>query len=89
LSRAKASFRTMIPTGLLPVTRIGLLSGRLRTIMDTTFLAYGAFKGPGIFYTKRMPVMLLVNLLAPFKLVNGRIGKAVDGESKTGHYQRI
>ena len=39
----------------------------------------GTFKGPGIFfYTKGMPVMLLENLLTPFKLVNGRIGKAVD-----------
>jgi PIF1-like helicase len=39
----------------------------------------GAFKGPGIFfYTKGMPVMLLENLFTPFKLVNGRIGKAVD-----------
>jgi hypothetical protein len=35
--------------------------------------------GPGIFfYTKGMPVMLLDNLLTPFKLVNGRIGTAVD-----------
>jgi hypothetical protein len=39
----------------------------------------GTFKGPGIFfYTKGMPVMLLENLLTPFKLVNGRMGKAVD-----------
>ena len=39
----------------------------------------GAFKGPGIFfYTKGMPVMLLENLFTPFKLVNGRIGKAMD-----------
>jgi hypothetical protein len=39
----------------------------------------GGFKGPGIFfYTKGMPVMLLDNLLTPFKLVNGRIGTAVD-----------
>src|SRR5467141_3203893 len=39
----------------------------------------GGFKGSGIFfYTKGMPVMLLDNLLTPFKLVNGRIGTAVD-----------
>ena len=39
----------------------------------------GGFKGPGIFfYTKGMPVMLLDNLLTPFKLVNERIGTAVD-----------
>ena len=39
----------------------------------------GAFKGPGIFfYTKGMPVMLLENLLTPMKLVNGRVGTAVD-----------
>src|SRR5580658_5351586 len=39
----------------------------------------GGFKGPGIFfYTKGMPVMLLDNLLPPFKLVNERIGTAVD-----------
>jgi len=38
----------------------------------------GVFKGPGIFYTKGMPVMLMENLLTPFKLVNGHIGRAVD-----------
>ena len=39
----------------------------------------GGFKGPGMFfYTQGMPVMLLDNLLTPFKLVNGRIGTAVD-----------
>ena len=34
---------------------------------------------PSIFsYTKGMPVMLLENLLTPVKLVNGRVGTAVD-----------
>jgi hypothetical protein len=39
----------------------------------------GKFKGPGIFFfTPGMPVMLLENLMAPMKLVNGKIGTAVD-----------
>ena len=39
----------------------------------------GKFKGPGIFFfTPGMPVMLLENLMTPMKLVNGRIGTAID-----------
>jgi hypothetical protein len=39
----------------------------------------GKFKGPGIFFfTPGMPVMLLENLMTPMKLVNGKIGTAVD-----------
>ena len=39
----------------------------------------GNFKGPGLFFfTPGMPAMLLENLMTPAKLVNGRIGTAVD-----------